>query len=458
MREKVRKTIEEFHMFPQGARIVVGVSGGADSVALLHLLSGWQAAYDWRLTAVHIHHGLRGEEADKDQAFVEALCRTLGIPCIIRRFDVAKEARTRGLGEEETGRLLRYAVFQEMAGEEGYIAVAHHRGDQAETLLMRLCRGTGLTGLVGMREVRGNLCRPLLECSRQEIEAYCRQEGLFWREDATNQQDTYTRNKLRLRVLPLLEEVNPLAVEHMAQTAALLAAEEDYLSEQAEQIYAGLRLPSVPEEVHLPKDALSCLHPAMQSRLLRRALAEFVSADVSRSQVKALQELLEKPTGKRRDLLQGVAAENRYGTLVLFRKKDKKEGFCVELPPEGEVLLSEGGISVKMQIFDKKNTEFSEDGCTNVFDYDKINQILFCRSRQQGDSIRLKGGRKKIKDLFIDEKIPRAERENYPLIAMREEILWVPGLRSAADYLPDEQTKRVLRIEIRRVQEYEGKN
>ena len=162
MRKKVQTMLKENHMFPKGAEIVVGISGGADSVALLHILNGWREREGWMLTAVHVHHGLRGAAADGDQAFVERLCADWGVPCKVYHYDVAAEAKKRGMGEEETGRLLRYAAFRETAGERGYIAVAHHRNDQAETLLMRLCRGTGLHGLTGMRPVRGNICRPLL--------------------------------------------------------------------------------------------------------------------------------------------------------------------------------------------------------------------------------------------------------------------------------------------------------
>ena len=205
MREKVRHTIAKFLMFPQQAKIIVGLSGGADSVALLHMLCGMKEEMAWDISAVHIHHGLRGEEADADQKFAEELCASLGVPCVVKQYDVKAEASLRKLGEEETGRLLRYAAFREAAGKNGYIAVAHHQKDQAETLLMRLCRGTGLTGLIGMSPVRGNICRPLLFCSREEIEEYCRENDLLWREDATNSQDKYTRNKMRLKVLPVLE-------------------------------------------------------------------------------------------------------------------------------------------------------------------------------------------------------------------------------------------------------------
>lgn len=452
MRKKVEKTIENYALFPKGARIIVGVSGGMDSICLLHLLHGWREAAGWQILAVHIHHGLRGADADADAAFTEAFCASLGIECIVRRYAVRDEAKRRGMGEEECGRLLRYAAFREIAGAAGRIAVAHHQNDQAETLLMRLCRGTGLTGLTGMAPLRENICRPLLFCSRAEIENYCRENGLSWREDASNRQEIYTRNKLRLRVLPLLEEINPGAAAHIAQTASLLAEEEDFLAQAAAEAYEKALLPAPAEEIHLRRDFLRTLHPAMRRRVLRRAVAAFSQKDAALAQVAALEELLQKPTGRRRNLSGGILAENRYETLVLsLRKEGEQKGFCYALPESGEIWIAEANWSLRVWVSEKKEEIFS-DACTNVFDYDKIDQTLFCRTRKAGDWLRLPGGRKKLKALFIDEKLPAAEREEMPLIAMGQEILWIPFLRKAAAYAPDEQTKKYLMMRIRRGQ------
>jgi len=450
MREKVRNTITKFHMFPQKAKIIVGLSGGADSVALLHVLCSMQAEFGWDITAVHIHHGLRGAEADADQRFAETFCASLGVLCQVCRFDVKEEAAARKLGEEETGRLLRYAAFQEAAGEDGYIAVAHHRKDQAETMLMRLCRGTGLKGLAGMTPVRGNICRPLLFCSREEIEAYCRENHLEWQEDSTNHEGIYTRNKLRLQVLPVLEEINPRAVERMAETAELFSVEEDFLEQQAEICYQKAKQAGETGEVCLSRKELLEMHPAMRKRVLRKAMGEFLQKDISQVQIEALEDLLGKESGKSRDFLEGIRVENRYDRLVFSLKKETAGGFCHVLEPEEETFIPEEGIAVRIWL-SKENAEISEDICTKIFDYDKINQTLFCRTRKTGDFIHLKNGRKKIKELFIDEKIPREKRERYPLIVMGEEVLWAPGLRVSESHRADERTKRFLYIRIRRV-------
>ena len=440
MRKKMQKAIEKYHMFPQNGKIIVGLSGGMDSVALLHGLCSRKEEFRWEVTAVHVHHGLRGADADEDAAFAADFCRKLGVPCVIRKFDVKAEAAARKLGEEETGRLLRYEVFQELAAEDGFIAVAHHRQDQAETMLMRLCRGTGLKGLGGMSPVRGNICRPLLFCSRQEIEKYCKENGLTWREDVSNQEEKYTRNKLRLQVLPVLEEINPKTVERMSETAELLALEEDFLEQQAVACYEAVKRKGA--EVALDRKKLLELHPAMRKRVLRKAMGEFLSADVSQVQIEALEELLQKETGKSRDFLEGIRGENRYDALVLSVKQEKAEGYCYVLPLGTRIFIPETGIFVTAWVADmyEKTTED-----TKVFDAEKIGGTLFCRSRKNGDVIALKNGRKKIKDLFIDEKIPRNERETLPLIAA-EEVLWTVGLRVSEKYQTDENTEKYLYV------------
>ena len=445
MLKRARNTIAQFHMFPRGAKIIVGLSGGADSVSLLHLLCSMQAEYDWHITAVHIHHGLRGADADGDMAFAESFCEKLGISCVSRKVDVKAEAKARKLGEEETGRLLRYKAFRELAGEDGFIAVAHHQQDQAETVLMRLCRGTGLKGLGGMRPVRGNICRPLLFCSRGDIEAYCLENGLNWREDASNQEEKYTRNRLRLKVLPLLQEINSKAAEHISETAELLALEEDFLEEQAEICYLAVRKDGAEGEICLDREKLSGLHPAMAKRVLRKAMAEFLQADVSQVQIDALEDLLKKETGRSRDFLEGIHAENRYDLLVLSLKKEKSEGYQYALMVGEKTDISERGISVALWVSQRYETDTDDTKC---FDFDKCGGDFFCRTRKTGDVISLKKGRKKIKDLFIDEKVPREERTTFPLITAGEEVLWAVGLRVSEKHLPDENTERFLYVRI----------
>ena len=417
MLEQVRRTIEEYHM-AKGGRVIVGLSGGADSVCLLHILRRLAPHYGWELQAVHIHHGLRGAEADRDAAFAMNFAQSLGVSCQVVSFDMAAEARKQGRSTEEMGRILRYETFAKLAGENGQIAVAHHANDQAETLLMRLCRGTGLLGLTGMAPVRGNIIRPLLFCSRKEIEAYCKENGLMYQEDSTNKDTAYTRNKIRHEVLPLLEEVHSGSTAHLAETAALLAADSDFLEQAAKAAYEETKQNKKP--VTLSCEKLSALHRALRMRVLRYAMADMLGSSKNISHVH----------------LQDVES----------------------LPLGTDVFVQEAELLVESGVFSGKREEIPLDGCTNIFDYDKITQDLCCRTRKAGDQITLPGGTKKLKSFFIDEKIPAEERGSIPLIACGRDIVWIYGGRTSAKFAPDAQTTQYVWIRITEAHHNERKN
>ncbi len=242
---KVRKTVEEYHMLEPGSRVIAAVSGGADSVCLLALLEEMRTSPGIRLRAVHVHHGLREGEADRDAEFVEDLCAALDVPCHIIKVNVLQLAEEKGLSEEEAGRCLRYQVFEEEAaaweGEDAEesgvlvrVAVAHHRDDQAETILHNMFRGSGLLGLRGIPYVRGRIIRPLLDCGRREILRWLSERGLSFVEDSTNSGDHYTRNRIRGRLLPLIEsEVNRGAVGNILRVGRLAGQADGYLRDQA---------------------------------------------------------------------------------------------------------------------------------------------------------------------------------------------------------------------------------
>lgn len=450
MQSKVWQTIEKYHMCPQGAHIVVGVSGGADSMALLHLLNGFAGEQGWSITAVHVHHGLRGEEADKDRNFVQEICREWKIPCKVYYFDVSKEAKARGLGTEEAGRLLRYEAF-EQERQGGMIAVAHNKNDQGETVLMRLCRGAGVSGLTGIRPVREFIIRPLLFCTRKEIEEYCQDKGLSYCEDSTNRENNYTRNRIRNQVLPLLEEIYPKATEHIAQTAEIMTEEEEFLQEQARVLFIRALKKSDENEIVLDAECLRSMHPAMGKRVLAMAFDALEGKkDIGSVHYELLVGLLGQESGKSLYLPNHIIAELSYGALILKKVREMSSHFSYPLPLNQEIYVPEAKLFVGTYLCTKKRTQKSQDSCTKVFDYDKIGCALFCRTRQNGDRLAIKNGRKKLKDFLIDEKIPREERDRLPLIATEDDVLWVVNQRVSAAYLPDENTKKFLTVQIRR--------
>ena len=450
MLEQVQRTIEEYHM-AKGGRLIVGLSGGADSVCLLHVLRQLVPRYGWDLQAVHIHHGLRGEEADRDAAFAMNFAQSLGVPCQVVSFDVAAEARKQGRSTEEMGRILRYETFAKLAGENGQIAVAHHANDQAETLLMRLCRGTGLLGLTGMAPVRGNIIRPLLFCSRKEIEAYCKENRLMYQEDSTNKDTAYTRNKIRHEALPLLEEVHSGSTAHLAETAALLAADSDFLEQAAKAAYEETKLNENP--VKLSYEKLFALHRALRMRVLRYAMADTLgsSKNISHVHLQDVESLLAKTAG-------GLVVYRQYDRMIFGREEKKQAGFSYDIPLGTDVFVQEAELLVESGVFSGKREEIPLDGCTNVFDYDKITQDLCCRTRKAGDQITLPGGTKKLKSFFIDEKIPADVRGSIPLIACGRDIVWIYGGRTSAKFAPDAQTTQYVWIRITEAHHNERKN
>lgn len=451
MLAKVKHTIQQYAMAKKGDTIVIGLSGGADSVALTHIL--WQIAQTeaFSLKAVHVHHGIRGTEANVDAAFSRQFAESLGIPFFLHHLDVPKEAKQRGMGEEETGRLLRYEIFRNIAGIDGKIAVAHHMGDQAETLLMRLCRGTGLYGLTGIPPVRGNIIRPLLLCTRTQIEDYCKTNHLSFRQDSTNFDITYTRNRLRHQVLPLLEEVHNGSTNHLAQTASQLALENDFIEQQAKEAFTAVCMASDP--ITLSCHALSALHPALCMRVLRIAIAQANPThglhNITQKHLLAVYDLLSKQSGKTLQLPNHLSVTHSYDALIFSDKPEKKEnGFCYTLTLDTTIWIPEAGLSILLSLTDKKNVEIPSDCCTIFLDYDKITEELTCRNRNAGDFITLSGGTKKLKKLWIDEKIPQHIRQQLPLIACGKEIVWIYGRQVSTTFLPDAETKRYLCIKI----------
>lgn len=451
MLKKVRNTIQKYHMLPQGAQIVVGLSGGADSVALCHILHVLAKQYAWQLSAVHIHHGLRGKEADEDAAFVQSFAASYGIPCQIRHLSVRKIAEQWGKGLEETGRMLRYEIFAELAGESGKIAVAHHANDQAETLLMRLCRGTGLQGMQGMLPVRNQVVRPLLFCSRAEIEAYCKSVGLAYRVDSTNQDTVYARNHMRHMVLPLLEDMYAGSTQHLAEAASRFAEENAYMQQQAEIAFAQVCIQSSP--LTLSCIELIALHPAIRRRVFRLAVQQ-VQGDLHnlyQSHIQAMEELLAKQSGKEVQITGGLWVKRIQDTLVLEKEvKTQPLLYAYPLILDETIWAEAAGCWVRLWTTDAKNVDFTQDDCTKAFDYDKITQALYCRNRRAGDSITLPYGTKKIKKLWIDEKRPVNQRASIPLIACGTEIVWIYGGQVSAKFAPTADTKTYLWIEIKK--------
>lgn len=459
MLEKIRRYVEKWHMIEKGDKIVVGVSGGADSICLLFVLLKLQRELSFELICVHVNHGLRGDDADADEGYVKSFCEKYQIPCVIYREDVAWIAKERKQSLEEAGREVRREAFGKTLKQYGgtKIALAHHKNDNAETFFMNVARGTGLKGLGGMHPVNGKVIRPLLAVERGEIEQYLKERQIAFCTDQTNEMDDYTRNRIRNHIVPYFEqEINPKVVAHIGETMEQLREVQLFLEEQTECGYRACT--SKENQGILIKKELFCTLPrAIQPFVLKRVLFEVChkEKDLEAIHLEILQELLAKQVGKKVNLPYSMEAVRTYEGIVCQKKGAKQSG-------EGEkVLVCEAGKQhvcrwngweIRTRVFEaaKAAKEPLEKIYTKWFDYDIITSTVTVRTRRAGDylTIHADGRRQKLKSYFINEKIPASEREKIPLIAQEGHILWAVGYRTSSICRVTEHTKRILEIQI----------
>lgn len=462
VKETIRQTILKQKLIDQGEHIVIGLSGGPDSVCLFHVLKQLAEEMEFSLYAVHVNHKFRPGAAEEDQAYTEELCRKEGIPCFTYIYDCKVLAEKLGLSSEEAGRMARYEAFGKTADslvEKGVprekikIAVAQNADDQAETVLLRLLRGTGPDGLAGMAYKRSDgkqmIIRPLLDVWRKDIEAYCRQQQLSPHIDKTNLQPVYTRNKIRLGLIPYLKETfNPNISEALFRLSTIAGQDKDYLWECAEKAYGDL---SLEDGCSLELHGLKELHPAVRSRVIMKAFQQAgLSQDITAAHLEAAERLLEEgKTSKTLDFPEGFVMKLQYEKVQFCRKKAESG--------QGEKKKAE-----KLKITLIEADEASYNKTAALFDWEKVCSVygtapsILLRSRQPGDYIGMRQGRKKLQDFFVDQKIPKENRDLVLFTAVGSEVLWIPenpelGLtktRFNEKYKLERTTKKALMLEI----------
>lgn len=467
MHNKVRAFMEEYHMVEEGECVLAAVSGGADSVCLILVLSAMCKELGIRLCAVHVEHGIRGEESIRDAQFVKQFCSQRQIPCKVFCCEALKYAKEHKLTVEEGARELRYQFFRQAAEEFGAdkIAVAHNKNDCAETMLFHLVRGSGLRGLSGIPPIRGQIIRPLLCVSRQEIEAYLAQRNQAFCVDRTNEELLYTRNKIRSQVLPVLSEINSHAVSHINQTAGLAAEVMELIEELTEQAwkkYVVVR----PQGNCILQDLLQ-ERPLIQRSVLHKALTDTAgsSRDILKLHVQQLRELFDRQSGKVLNFPYEMEAQRIYEGILLskgkgwkgeessqrcFKFREQRGGW--EVPQTGKLILFSKGYEINTKLLHKipQNEEIPKKLYTKWFDCDKIKGTMRLRTRQEQDFLVIdaQGRRKKLKKYFIDEKIPQEERDQILLLADDNHVLWVIGYRISEDVKVTEHTERILEIRV----------
>lgn len=471
MLEKVRKYMEFHHMLEVGDKVVIGVSGGADSLCLFHLLQELREGYDLSLFVVHVHHGIRGAEADKDAEYVKVLCQKYEVPFYVFKENIPKMARECGMSEEEAGRKYRYECFYQVMERVGAdkLATAHHMDDQAETVLFHLIRGTKISGMTGIAPVNNKIIRPLLSCRKKEIVNWLLKREITWREDETNKDNHYTRNKLRNQVIPVLKEMNEQAVSHIAEFAGYMTEYEKFFQKEVQKYLA--------EYVIFEADAKRCqvnrIHLRQQERILSEAviyeMLVFICGakkDISKEHVEAVYGQLHNQSGKKVMLPYQAEAEISYEKLIIRKCFERKEDVwnraivvkdLIERKQELNFTLPSGGcLTVRIlnmeEMEEKQREEIvntvsnSKNNYTKLFDCDTIRDTLYVRTPDSEDYFIMneKGNRKKLSRYFIDHKVPLEDRKHKIVVAKEHEILWVIGERRGETYKIKNNTKYVL--------------
>ncbi len=450
---KVKEAVRRYGLIEHGETVLVAVSGGVDSTVLLHVLNAMKGGLSLRLSVCHLNHNMRGAESERDMAFVKQLAASLGLPFAGK---VLGEGACSVHGEslQVRARALRYAFFEETAErfKASKIALGHNLDDSAETVVMRLLKGSSLSGLSGIPPARGRFVRPLILASRKDIEAYAKANEVAHITDSSNLSVKYLRNDVRRRLLPYLKKnYNPNVTETIARTADVLRTDEMFMDEASLCAYSASVVAQAADTVVMDRSRLVTLHRALSSRVFLRA-ARGLSADIELQSchIDAFFSLIEgdRP-GAEAVLPSGLILRREYGLVRLMRAADEKpRGFNVSLKIPG--ITEAGTTTIKASLLKRLPDVFGGPDKA-YFDYGLLKGLdIRARSFANGDTLAPFGmsGHKKLKDIFIDKKIPRRLRGAVPVVAAGNDIIWVAGVRSSGLFPVTGRTHRVLRLEL----------
>ena len=435
--EKISDCIKTQQLI-EGNDVIVGLSGGADSVCLAYTLK----KLGFRVLAVHVQHGIRGEESLRDAAFAKKFCEENGIEFFIENIDVPRKAEEEKLSLETCARNERYRIFNEYSLRfSAPVAVAHNKNDQAETVLMHLIRGSGLNGLCGMKYKNKKIIRPLLDVSRGEIEAYLKENSVKFIFDSTNSDTDYTRNKVRREVLPVLESMNSGALNNIAACASLLSSYRDYFDFVCGNTFDSLLITKTGTSVKLKID--ESVPPIMQSAVIAQAFSCLTGSkvDLERVHINAVSELIKKQSGKTVCLPFGVSVRREFDFLVFFIAENSEFYEILFVPekrlPCGKFTVVSGFLKEREKI---PGTEY--------IDFDKLPKNAVLRCRKSGDRISPLGlnGSMSLKKFFINKKIPKQERDTLPLLAKNSEVFAVFGVAVSDKVKICDDTKNILKL------------
>ena len=460
--------IREHNLVRGNEPLLVGVSGGPDSVCLIHILASLSETLGIKLHIAHLNHMLRGAESDDDAEYVSALAHELGIPATIERREVKAYQKEYRLSLEEAAREVRYAFFSEVAHSLGAdtVAVGHTTDDQIETILMHLVRGTGLAGLRGMQPLSAlrspggvelKIVRPLLEVTREETEAYCAARGLSPRSDSSNLVPNQLRNKIRSQLVPLLREYNPDIDKALLRMASAADSDLAYIEKEVSRVW-GKVAREQPDGIAIDREGFLKLHPALRRHLVRSALQRLLGdlQDIESVHIESLLDALAKPAGKKLSLPRGLAFHGDYGYGLITTNKTIACPFPalegehrLKIPGETELC----GWKVRSSSINRRPQKGSEEELKACFDLDVVGKELTVRGRRRGDRFQPLGmeSPKKLQDFMVDAKISRARRDHVPLVCSPQHIIWAVGWRIDHRARVTPSTRRVLCLEFERV-------
>lgn len=465
MYKKILSYINDNKLIKCKDKILVALSGGPDSVCLLNILFELKEELNIDIAAAHLNHLLRGEEAFKDEEYVINMCNNMGIKCFVKRVDINAYSKENKLSSEMAGRNARYDFFDEILRGEGFnkVATAHNANDQAETILFRLMRGTGLEGLGGIKVSRDNkIIRPILCLSRKEVEEYIKLKKLNPRIDKTNFEKIYNRNKIRLDILPYVEDnFNEDIIETLNRMSLLLQKDNEFIENLALDLYNKYCI-EYGDYFIIKKETFKEAEPVV-TRMLRHAMCKYSksSYDFEMKHIYEVFCLARKNSGKVIHLPNGICAENIYGDIYI---KSKIKKYDINKRKE-EIIIDKNNVNInefelynlkiRLQVindYEASNVNINEGSSIKYFDFDKIKNSISIRNRRNGDKIIPLGmtGNKKIKNIFIDMKIPKEERDNIPILCFDDKIAWIIGIRMSEEYKLTNKSKNILKVVIQR--------
>ncbi|WP_131039694.1 tRNA lysidine(34) synthetase TilS [Clostridioides difficile] len=459
--DKVLSTINKHNLIQKGDKIVLGLAGGPDSVCLLHVLNRLKKDFNIEIYAAHLNHQIRGIEAQKDALYVSKLCEDMGIIFFVKSINVPKYCENEGLSLEEGARKLRYEMFYEIKDKikANKIAIGHNLNDQAETVMMRIMRGTGLKGLKGIDYIRDNcIIRPILDVERNEIEEYCEAYNLNPRIDKTNLENIYTRNKIRLDLLPYMKDnFNSNVIESIVRMSNSLKSDNDYIEKEAEAKFREVSNIKEKGFVEINLDDFVCLHDAIKVRVLRNSI-KHILGDTNFVDQRHIEDIMSlednSKVNKMLTLPRNIFVYRKKDSIILTNEEIVNEEieFYYNVPSNGFIKIKELKQIIETQVMSiDRYKSMKLDNSSKGFDFNKVKGGIVIRSRRQGDKIKLAMGSKKVKDLFIDLKIPREERCKIPIITDSEGIICVGDYKISENYKIDENTKEVLKINFNKL-------